>query len=131
MIHLKLPQVQANPLDKCDQTVTHVEIEDHTNHSEDSILSCRGKHHKQLIAPSIKEKVNEKMGIKQFIYEYSLLLWDGFAFFGFDDTKLGRIKGAKVTFTEKFKSKRWMTFTFSGMIVILIVLISEIKNLGQ
>ena len=78
-----------------------------------------------------EEPLPPKHTFIQYCREYILLLWDGFTFFGFDDTKLGRINGAPVTFLDKFKSKRWITFTFSGMAVILTVLILEIKNLGQ
>jgi len=31
-----------------------------------------------------------------------LLLWDGLGFFGFDETKLDRLKGKPVTFFTKF-----------------------------
>lgn len=31
-------------------------------------------------------------------YGYSLLLWDGLGFFGFATSKLGRLRGEKVTF---------------------------------
>ena len=43
-----------------------------------------------------------------FIQEYVLLLWDGLGFFGFDETKLDRLKGSKVDFLTKFKSKKWI-----------------------
>ena len=45
------------------------------------------------------------------------MLWDGLDFFGFDDTKLARLNGAKTSYLDKFKNKKWILMT---MIVIVI-----------
>lgn len=78
-----------------------------------------------------QDEVPKKKNFWNYLYEYCLIQWDGFTFFGFDDTKLGRINGAPVTFLGKFKSKRWLTFTFGTLFVVLYVVISEIQHLGE
>jgi len=60
------------------------------------------------------------------LYDYLLLLWDGLGFFGFDETKLGRLEGKPVTFLTKFKSKRWVIISLISIVVVLVVVSSEI-----
>jgi hypothetical protein len=72
-----------------------------------------------------KEETN-----KQLLYEYSLLLWDGLGFFGFDDTKLDRLNGKPVTFTSKFSSYKWIVMTVTAWVVVLAVLLTELGSLG-
>ena len=42
-----------------------------------------------------------------------------------------RIYGGKENLCTKFKSIRWIVFTFSGIFVVLVVLLTEINHLGQ
>jgi Na+/H+ antiporter NhaC len=56
--------------------------------------------------------------------------WDGLVFFGFDDTKLARLNGAPVSFTDKFKNKKWLIMTFTSLFVVSFVIITETSRLG-
>jgi hypothetical protein len=60
-----------------------------------------------------------------------LLIWDGLGFFGFDDTKLARLKGVPVTFLSKFSSFRWIILSASSFVFTVAILILEGKNLGN
>ena len=60
-----------------------------------------------------------------------LLIWDGLGFFGFDDTKLARLKGKQVDFLTKFTSLRWIILTFLGSVLILLVIIFEGRKYGE
>jgi hypothetical protein len=53
------------------------------------------------------------------------MIWDGLGFFGFDDTKLDRLKGKPLDFCTKFYSVKWVITSFLAIIVIIIVLILE------
>ena len=65
------------------------------------------------------------------IKEYVWMLWDGLFFFGFDDTKLARLnKGAKTSYLDKFKNKKWMGKNLIAMFVVLYVLASSASKLG-
>jgi hypothetical protein len=58
------------------------------------------------------------------------MCWDGLEFFGFDDTKLARLNGSKVSFIDKFKNKKWLIITICSMFVISFVITSEASKLG-
>ena len=67
----------------------------------------------------------------QNIKEYVWMLWDGLFFFGFDDTKLARLnKGAKTSYLDKFKNKKWMGKNIIAMIVVLYVIASSASKVG-
>ena len=54
------------------------------------------------------------------------MLWDGLGFFGFDDSKLARLKGEKVTFMTRFKSKEGV-IVYAMMVAMGInILVSEL-----
>ena len=55
------------------------------------------------------------------MYDYTLLLWDGLGFFGFDDTKLERIKGKPVKFTDKCTSMKWVLMTLISLVVLIFI----------
>jgi hypothetical protein len=57
-------------------------------------------------------------------------MWDGMGFFGFDDTKLARLKGKKVTFMTKFSSPKSLFFSLLSLSIVLFVIISEAATLG-
>ena len=52
------------------------------------------------------------------------MLWDGLDFFGFDDTKLARLNGAKTSYLDKFKNKKWIVMTFTVIAVTCYVFAS-------
>jgi len=54
------------------------------------------------------------------------MLWDGLGFFGFDDAKLARLRGEKVTFMTRFKSMRWIIVTTMMIAMGIYILISEL-----
>ena len=56
--------------------------------------------------------------------DYIWMWWDGLIFFGYDDTKLPRLDGAKTKFTDKFRNKKWLMITTTSVLVILYVLVS-------
>ena len=62
--------------------------------------------------------------------EYLLIMWDGMGFFGCDDTKLDRLKGEKVEFRTKFKSKKWVTYNLTLLTIVVYVLNQELSKLG-
>ena len=64
------------------------------------------------------------------VREYILLLWDGLGFFGFDETKLERLRGAKVDYFTKFKSAKWMITNILLGTFVLLVLRSAIMKIG-
>lgn len=59
------------------------------------------------------------------------MLWDGLGFFGFDDTKLSRVKGNPVKFTDKCTSKTWIITTLITFVVGIYIVIGQIENLNQ
>jgi hypothetical protein len=59
------------------------------------------------------------------------MLWDGLTFFGFDDTKLGRLKGEPVSVWDKFKNKKWLISMFIAFAVIIFVLSTELSKLDS
>lgn len=62
--------------------------------------------------------------------ELIFMWWDGLEFFDFDDTKLARLNGARVSFLDKFKNKKWLIVTFMSMFIISYVIITETSRLG-
>jgi hypothetical protein len=75
------------------------------------------------------KETDEPFSLK--LYEYCLMLWDGLGFFGFDDTKLERLRGAPVTFFSKFSSIKWTIFTIIAWVVIITVIFTELGSLGK
>lgn len=68
---------------------------------------------------------------KEFLYPFLLIVWDGMGFFGFDDTKLARLRGVPVTFLSKFTSVRWIIFTIGSLLAALAILVIEGMKFGQ
>jgi hypothetical protein len=62
---------------------------------------------------------------------YALQVWDGLGFFGFDDTKLDRLKGKPLDFLTKFTSIKWIILNFLSLIIIILVLIMEAGQYGS
>ena len=50
-----------------------------------------------------------KDSLKDYLFNYIFLLWDGLGFFGFDDNKLERLKGKKPNWYDRFTNKRWVS----------------------
>ena len=59
------------------------------------------------------------------------MLWDGLNFFGFDDTKLARMNGAKTSYLDKFKNKKWLVKNSIGLAIVFYVIISSVSHLGD
>ena len=59
------------------------------------------------------------------------MLWDGVGFFGSDDTKLGRLKGKKVTWGTPFGSCKMNTLLILVLTISSFVIITEISHLGN
>ena len=51
-------------------------------------------------------------------------------FFGFDDTKLDRLKGRKLDFLVKLRSIKWIILNLMSLIIIILVLIMEAGKYG-
>ena len=61
----------------------------------------------------------------ELIYVYALMLWDGLSFFGFDDTKLERLRDKKkLKMTDKCTSKRWVLVSIISTAVIVYILVT-------
>lgn len=62
-------------------------------------------------------------------YPNLLLVWDGLGFFGFDDTKLDRLKAKNkdkpASFLSKFTSIRWILLSLSSFVAVIVILILE------
>lgn len=61
---------------------------------------------------------------------YAFIWWDGLGFFGFDETKLGRLRGQPVTLFTKFQSKKWVVVNFSTLFIIIYVIFSQGSKLS-
>lgn len=85
----------------------------------------------KLFTPRKMEDEVPKASCLDILYEYCLLLWDGLGFFGFDTTKLPRLKGVKVNFCTKFKSLKWILMTLITMIIVVLVVYQEFSKLGS
>ena len=76
---------------------------------EKYLIKEKGEEKEKTPDPVEKETekaVKPKRTTKDFICEYLLLMWDGLGFFGFDDTKIARLRGTKVTWWTPFTSKK-------------------------
>ena len=59
------------------------------------------------------------------------MLWDGLGFFGFDDTKLDRIKGKEVTWFTPMQSLKSTPLVIIGIVVMTYIIFKEAVNLGK
>ena len=59
------------------------------------------------------------------------MLWDGLDFFGFDDTKLARLNGAKTSYLDKFKNKKWILMTMIVIVIGAPVFASQASKIGE
>ena len=71
------------------------------------------------------------MGKWGLIEHYALLIWDGLGFFGFSDTKLGRLRGKKVTWLTPVLSWKSTPLLIITLIVGAYIIASESSLLGQ
>ena len=65
-----------------------------------------------------------------YLKQYLWMLWDGSNFFGYDDTKLARLKGEKTSYFDKFKNKRWLGTTIIMIFICIVVLMRETSKIG-
>ena len=66
------------------------------------------------------------------IFEYINVLFDGLAFFGFDEVKLNRLKGIPPKWTDRFFTKEWLLrnlILFSIFVFIMNQTVSEFGSL--
>ena len=63
--------------------------------------------------------------------EYLLMMWDGLGFFGFDNAKLGRLKGEPVTYATKYKDATKFTISIVTILFVLYVTFQQVIKLGQ
>lgn len=59
------------------------------------------------------------------------MLWDGITFFGFDKTKLDRIRGIKTSFFEVFRDFQWVVLTFVTYALVTFIVVEESHKLGE
>lgn len=59
------------------------------------------------------------------------MLWDGLTFFGFDKTKLERIRGKKVSFSDKFRDFQWVIISFVTASLIIFIVVEESHKYGE
>ena len=62
--------------------------------------------------------------------EYIWMLWDGLEFFGFDDSKLARLRGAKTSVLDKFKNKKRLFFILLMFLIACYIVIREFGKIG-
>ena len=55
---------------------------------------------------------------------YIYMMWDGLGFFGHDDNKLGRLRGKKPKWYDRFVNKRWMLFNLTFLFLVISILSS-------
>ena len=72
----------------------------------------------------------KKFSCKEALGHYMFFLWDGLAFFGFDDTKLARIKTGKAKFTDKLTSKKYVTILGATLLVAIWLIVVEVSRFG-
>ena len=58
------------------------------------------------------------------------MTWDGLGFFGFDDSKLARLEGAPVKFTDKFKSFKYLIGWIVLLVIVILVMATELPLFG-
>ena len=73
------------------------------------------------------------MTCNQIMKEYLFLLWDGMLVFGYDDTKLARLKrkGEKAYFTDKLRNKKYIAVVLIGAIVAILLVLTELSRYGD
>ena len=52
-------------------------------------------------------------------------MWDGLAFFGFDDRKIGRLEGKPVSWWDKFTSVKASSIMAITIIITIIIIAGE------
>jgi hypothetical protein len=66
-----------------------------------------------------------------YVRGFLLIMWDGMGFFGFDDTKLARLKGHPVSFMRtKFSSIRWTLITILSFALAVSIIYLEGRKIG-
>jgi hypothetical protein len=77
-------------------------------------------------------KKPETLSKNQIFKKYLFYLWDGLGFFGFDDTKLARIKNKRPgKYMDSCGSFKWSIANLLALIVAVFIISSEVGNLGK
>jgi hypothetical protein len=78
----------------------------------------------------LKKPVN--LSTRDIFQKYLFYIWDGLGFFGFDDTKLARIKNKRPgSYMDACGSFKWSIANLLTLIVAVFIITSEVGNLGQ
>ena len=59
------------------------------------------------------------------------MIYDGIGFFGFDESKIRRIKGKKAGWFDYFRIKRYVLFRFIATVAFILILRNEINKFGS
>ena len=62
---------------------------------------------------------------------YIFLLWDGLGFFGFDPTKIDRLKGKNARWYDRFFNGKYMALQILFTGIIVVFLIKEYGHIGD
>ena len=62
--------------------------------------------------------------------EILLMVHDGLGFFGFDDTKIDRLRGKPVTWCTPFTSKKQNLILIIGLVVGIFIISTEVQKTG-
>ena len=55
--------------------------------------------------------------------DYIDILFDGLGFFGFDETKLKRLKGITPKWSDRFYTKEWVITNFIMFAIVMLILV--------
>ena len=58
-------------------------------------------------------------------------LWDGMAFFGFDDNKLERLKGRAPRWYDPFRNIRWVLTNILVLTVVIYIVSTVAQDFGH
>jgi hypothetical protein len=58
------------------------------------------------------------------------MIWDGLNFFGYDDSKISRLYGTPIKFTDKFFMKKLIASVLLSIAVITNVIVDETSKIG-
>ena len=58
------------------------------------------------------------------------MMFDGLGFFGFDDTKIDRLRGKPVTWCTPFTSKKQNLILSISLVVGIFIVMSEVDKIG-
>ena len=78
-----------------------------------------------------QQTTKPKESHKKNMMDYMLMIWDGLGFFGFDNAKLGRLKGEPVTFASKYKEPTKLTMSVFMIAFVIYIILSQVAKIGK